>query len=122
VLPFLAVLTVTLIVVTYVPSISTYLPSLIKSQEEMGTSLGGGYIKLNDDIENEKPLPEPPPMDDLMADEPTDGGTPDAGDAATAEPEPGAAGAGAGEQDHKALPKPKTKAAAKHKAKPAAKH
>jgi tripartite ATP-independent transporter DctM subunit len=47
VLPSLGVLSVTLVIVTYVPWISTYLPSFIKIEEE-GVSLGGGYIRLNE--------------------------------------------------------------------------
>ena len=122
VLPFLGILTVTLVVVTYVPWISTYLPSFIKVKEE-GTSLGGGYIKLNDD---EGELPEPPPLDDLgeegpsaldelLADEPIDGGTPDGavdGGGATGaavDDAPGDGELGEGEEEPKEEPAPKAK-------------
>ncbi len=43
VLPFIAILITTLIVVTYVPIITTWAPSKINIQEE-GLSLGGGYM------------------------------------------------------------------------------
>jgi tripartite ATP-independent transporter DctM subunit len=51
VLPYLAILFVTLAIVCWLPVLSTWLPSFVKS-EEMGVSLGGGYIRLNKDPED----------------------------------------------------------------------
>ena len=63
VIPYLIILTVVLGMVTYIPWISTYLPSFIKTQEE-GVSLGGGYVRLN---EEDAGAPMQPPEDnDLM--------------------------------------------------------
>jgi C4-dicarboxylate transporter, DctM subunit len=77
VLPSLGILAIVLLIVTYVPWISTALPSLIDIEEE-GVSLGGGYIQLKDDDDDEAALPEPEEFE-----EPADAGT---GDAAPDEP------------------------------------
>lgn len=76
VLPSLGILGVTLMIVTYVPWISTALPSLIDVEEE-GVSLGGGYIRLSDDDDEGEPMGEepPPPLDDFWGD--ADGGVDD---------------------------------------------
>jgi tripartite ATP-independent transporter DctM subunit len=90
VMPSLAILSVTLMIVTYVPWISTYLPSLLKIEEE-GVSLGGGYVRLTDDEEKDEgaaggePLPEDMPMDDIMGDGGVDGGQDAGTDAAAPE-------------------------------------
>jgi hypothetical protein len=109
VMPSLAILSVTLMIVTYVPWISTYLPSLLKIQEE-GVSLGGGYVRLTEDeegaagggVEPDEPLPE----DDGFADEP-DGGV-DGGQDAGADGGTAAAPAAPGPADaeKKAAPAP----------------
>jgi tripartite ATP-independent transporter DctM subunit len=71
VMPFLYILTVVLMIVTYVPWISTYLPSFVKTKEE-GVSLGGGYVRLNDDPDDaaaaDGGLMMPPEDNDLMKD------------------------------------------------------
>jgi hypothetical protein len=74
VIPFLLILTVTLGIVTYVPWISTYLPSFVQATEE-GVSLGGGYVKLREETPEEaaeaaaalEALDDP--FDDLAADD-----------------------------------------------------
>lgn len=68
VLPSLGILAITLMIVTYVPWISTALPSLIEA-EPMGVSLGSGTIRLDD--EGEEPMGEepPPPLDDFWGDD-----------------------------------------------------
>jgi tripartite ATP-independent transporter DctM subunit len=91
VIPYLIILTIVLGMVTYIPWISTYLPSFIKTQEE-GVSLGGGYVRLN---EEDAGAPMQPPeendlLNDLMADDDegdaaVDGGVDGGTDGGTAE-------------------------------------
>jgi tripartite ATP-independent transporter DctM subunit len=89
VIPFLIILTIVLGMVTYIPWISTYLPSFIKAEEE-GVSLGGGYVRLRDDDEDDLANIQPPdggdPFADLMGDddEETDGGVDGGVDGGTA--------------------------------------
>jgi len=91
VIPYLIILTIVLGMVTYIPWISTYLPSFVKTQEE-GVSLGGGYVRLNEE-DGGAPM-QPPEDNDLMAelmadddeDAAVDGGVEDGGtDGGTAE-------------------------------------
>jgi C4-dicarboxylate transporter DctM subunit len=56
VIPFVAILSIVLGVVSYVPWLSTYLPSFVAG-EDLGVSLGGGYMKFDD--EDEVPADEP---------------------------------------------------------------
>lgn len=125
VIPFLLILTAVLGIVTYVPWISTYLPSFIKTQEE-GVSLGGGYVRLREDdpvAGGDGGLMMPPEendlMNELMADDDedaaVDGGV---GDGGTAEAAPAEVEKPAAEPQAPAPAKAKTKkAAAKKKAK-----
>jgi len=87
VIPYLVILTVVLGMVTYIPWISTFLPSFVKTQEE-GVALGGGYVRLREDDDEDNGLMMPPEdnefMDDLFADDDEgdgglDGGGPDGG-------------------------------------------
>lgn len=64
VIPYLIILTVVLGMVTYIPWISTYLPSFVKTQEE-GVSLGGGYVRLREDDDAGAPM-QPPEDNDLL--------------------------------------------------------
>lgn len=117
VIPFLVILTVVLGMVTYIPWISTYLPSFVKTQEE-GVSLGGGYVRLREDEPGEEPLQPPEDNDllnELMADDDdaADGGV-DGGDGTDG----GAAALDAPAEDKAAAaedpaPKPKKKATKK---------
>jgi hypothetical protein len=120
VIPYLVILTVVLGMVTYIPWISTYLPSFVKSTEE-GVSLGGGYVKLKEDPE-EAALPDDGAMDDLgdmlKDDDEPDAGAPDGGaaDGGTAAAAPAEGDKPAAEGD-KAAAAP---AAAEENAEPAA--
>ena len=83
VLPFIGVLTITLLITTYVPWLSTYLPSLSKTkdltEQEMGLPAEepadeGGSLNL-DDLDKAKPGEEPgggetlEDLDDLTLDD-----------------------------------------------------
>jgi C4-dicarboxylate transporter DctM subunit len=120
VIPYLVILTIVLAMVTYIPWISTYLPSFVKTQEE-GVSLGGGYVRLNEDPDAGLMMPpeDNEMMDDLFADDDedaaVDGGV-DGGDAADG----GTAQAPAGAEEEPA-PAAAPKKAAKKTAKKAAK-
>jgi C4-dicarboxylate transporter DctM subunit len=120
VIPFLLILTVVLGIVTYVPWLSTYLPSFIKSQEE-GVSLGGGYVRLNEDPDAGAPMQPPEDNDlmkDLMADDEdaaVDGGIADGGtaQAAPTDAKPAVAEAPKEEPKPAAAPKAQKKKAKK---------
>ena len=108
-----------------IPWISTYLPSFVKTTEE-GVSLGGGYVKLNEDPSADGGLMMPPEDNELMDDllggddedaavdggvdggDATDGGTAAAPDNA-AEPVPAAAPKKAAAKKKAAAPKKRAK-------------
>ncbi|MDD9937916.1 MAG: TRAP transporter large permease subunit [Myxococcales bacterium] len=81
VLPFIGILLITLLIVTYIPIITTWLPDQLEVEEEF-RSLGGGY--LADDALDDEPDPDglgaiqPPDagMDDFWGDD-GDAGTDD---------------------------------------------
>jgi len=57
VVPFVVILSIVLGIVSYVPWLSTYLPSLVPG-EEMGTNMGGGNIRFDDDEPGMEPEPD----------------------------------------------------------------
>ena len=85
VLPFIGILVVALLIVTYVPWLSTYLPSLIDVDEERSLGRHGGAVEQPlSGRDDELPRASDEPEDDIMAglfDDDEDAGVEDAGDA-----------------------------------------
>jgi tripartite ATP-independent transporter DctM subunit len=87
VIPTVTVLTITLMIVTYWPGLTTWLPNMIATPDDDTVNLGGGYIKFKDEAgagagtAGAGALPAAPgsdegPIDsDSVGDEPADGST-----------------------------------------------
>lgn len=64
VIPTVTVLTVTLMIVTYWPSLTMYLPNMIETPDDDVVNMGGGYIQFKDDKKGGAALPTAPGADE----------------------------------------------------------